>query len=177
MAATNDKGLIGYLRVIKDPRIERTKRHPLVSVLFIGICSVLCGAETWEQMEDFGNERKEWLGQYAALPHGIPSHDTFGRVFAQIDSKVFQESFLGWVKLVNLKMPGQIISIDGKTLRRSHDKAKGKKALHLVSAWACANHLVLGQVRTEEKSNEITAIPELLKLLDLFVSIVTVDAM
>jgi len=177
MVAVNDEGLIGCLRVIKDPRIDRTKRHPLVSVLFIGISAVLCGAETWEQMEDFGDERKAWLEQYVALPHGIPSHDTFGRVFAQIDSKAFQESFLGWIKLVSMKMPGQIISIDGKTLRRSHDRAKGKEALHLVSAWACANHLVLGQVQTDEKSNEITAIPELLKLLDLCGSIVTVDAM
>jgi predicted transposase YbfD/YdcC len=177
MESENHEGLVGCLRVIKDPRIDRTKRHPLVSVLFIGICSVLCGAESWEQMEDFGNEREEWLKQYVGLPHGIPSHDTLGRVFAQIDSKSFQESFLNWVKLVHLKMPGQVISIDGKTLRRSHDLAKGKEALHLVSAWACANHLVLGQVKTDEKSNEITAIPELLKLLDLRGSIVTVDAM
>lgn len=171
------EGLVECLRIIKDPRIDRTKRHPLVSVLFIGVCAVLCGAETWEEMEDFGNERKEWLGQYVALPFGIPSHDTFGRIFAQMDSRAFQESFLGWVQLVSLKMPGQIISIDGKTLRRSHDRAKGKEALHLVSAWASANHLVLGQVKTEEKSNEITAIPELLKLLDLSGSIVTVDAL
>lgn len=177
MAGANSEGLISCLRIIKDPRIDRTKRHPLVSVLFIGICSVLCGAESWEQMEDFGNERQEWIKQYVELPHGIPSHDTFGRVFAQIDSRSFQESFLGWVKLVSLKMPRQIISIDGKTLRRSHDRAKGKEALHLVSAWACANHLVLGQVKTDAKSNEITAIPELLKLLDLCGSIVTVDAM
>lgn len=177
MVAANNDGLVGCLRVIKDPRIDRTKRHPLVSVLFIGICSVLCGAESWEQMEDFGYSRKEWLGQYVELPHGIPSHDTFGRVFAQIDSKAFQESFLSWVKLVTLKMPGQIISIDGKTLRRSHDRVKGKKALHLVSAWVSANHLVLGQIKTEDKSNEITAIPELLNLLDLCGSIVTVDAM
>lgn len=177
MEAANHEGLVGCLRVIKDPRIDRTKRHPLVSVLFIGICSVLCGAESWEQMEDFGNEREAWIKEYVELPHGVPSHDTFGRVFAQIDSKAFQESFLGWIKLINLKMPGQIISIDGKTLRRSHDRAKGKEALHLVSAWACANHLVLGQVKTDDKSNEITAIPELLKLLDLCGSIVTVDAM
>lgn len=177
MVAANKEGLIGCLSVIKDPRIDRTKRHPLVSVLFIGICAVLCGAETWEQMEDFGEEREKWLRQYVELPHGIPSHDTFGRVFAQIDSKAFQESFLSWVKLVNLKKPREIISIDGKTLRRSHDRGKGKEALHLVSAWACANHLVLGQVKTDDKSNEITAIPELLKLLDLCGSIVTVDAM
>ena len=177
MVAANNDGLIGCLRVIKDPRIDRTKRHPLVSVLFIGICSVLCGAESWEQMEDFGHQRKDWLEQYVQLPHGVPSHDTFGRVFAQINSKAFQESFLRWVKLVTVKIPRQIIAIDGKTLRRSHDKARGKKALHLVSAWACANHLVLGQVKTDEKSNEITAIPELLKLLDLCGSIVTVDAM
>lgn len=177
MDATNHAGLVGCLSVIKDPRIDRTKRHPLVSVLFIGICSVLCGAESWEQMEDFGNVREEWLKGYVELPHGVPSHDTFGRVFSQIDSKAFHESFLGWVKLVSLKMPGQIISIDGKTLRRSHDRAHGKEALHLVSAWAGANHLVLGQVKTADKSNEITAIPELLKLLDLCGSIVTVDAM
>ncbi len=177
MSGLSRDGLVGYLDVIKDPRVDRTKRHPLVSVLFIGICSVLCGAESWEQMEDFGNERHAWLEEYVDLPHGIPSHDTFGRVFAQIDSKAFQESFLSWVKLVNLKMPGQIIAIDGKTLRRSHDRANAKEALHLVSAWSCANHLVLGQVKTNEKSNEITAIPELLKLLDLCGSIVTVDAM
>jgi predicted transposase YbfD/YdcC len=177
MKEVNNEGLISCLSIIKDPGIDRTKRHPLVSVLFIGICSVLCGAESWEQMEDFGNERNEWIHGYVELPHGIPSHDTFGRVFAQIDSKAFQESFLGWVKLVSIKMPGQIISIDGKTLRRSHDRAKGKEALHLVSAWAGANHLVLGQVKTDDKSNEITAIPELLKLLDLCGSIVTVDAM
>jgi len=177
MVGANKEGLIGCLSIIKDPRVDRTKRHPLVCVLFIGICAVLCGAESWEQMEDFGNERKEWLEQYVALPHGIPSHDTFGRVFAQIDPKAFQESFLSWVKLVNLKKPGQIISIDGKTLRRSHDHRNGKEALHLVSAWASANHLVLGQVKTDDKSNEITAIPELLKLLDLGGSIVTVDAM
>jgi hypothetical protein len=106
MVAAHHEGLVGCLRVIKDPRIERTKRHPLVSVLFIGICSVLCGAESWEQMEDFGNEREEWIKRYVALPHGIPSHDAFGRVFAQIDPKAFQESFLGWVKLVSVKMPG-----------------------------------------------------------------------
>lgn len=177
MIEANKDGLIGCLSILKDPRVDRTKRHPLISVLFIGICAVLCGAETWEQMEDFGQEREEWLGQYVALPHGIPSHDTFGRVFAQIDSRAFQESFLSWVKLVNLKRPGQIISIDGKTLRRSHDRGKGKEALHLVSAWVSAEHLVLGQVKTDDKSNEITAIPELLKLLDICGSIVTVDAM
>lgn len=172
-----EKGLLGHLRVIRDPRIDRTKRHPLESILFTAMCAVLSGAESWEDMEDFGNLRKEWLERFVAFPHGIPSHDTFGRVFAQLDSRAFHESFLTWVKAVSLQTEGQIISIDGKTLRRSHDRAKGKEALHLVSAWVQANHLLLGQVKTEDKSNEIKAVPELLEMLDVKGCIVTVDAM
>lgn len=171
------EGLIGSLRVIRDPRMNRTKRHPLESILFTTICAVLCGAESWEDMEDFGNLRRPWLERFVEFPHGIPSHDTFGRVFAQIDSEAFQRSFLGWVRRASLQTQGQIVSIDGKTLRRSHDRAKGKEALHLVSAWAQANHLLLGQVKTEDKSNEIEAVPRLLEVLDLKGCIVTVDAM
>jgi len=172
-----EKGLIGHLRVIRDPRVDRTKRHPLESLLFTSICAVLSGAESWEDMEDFGSLRREWLERFVEFPHGIPSHDTFGRVFAQIDSEAFQKSFLSWVKSVSLITGGQIISIDGKTLRRSHDRTKGKEALHWVSAWAQANHLLLGQVKTEDKSNEMEAIPRLLEMLEVKGCIVTVDAM
>ena len=172
-----DKGLIGCLRVIRDPRVDRTKLHPLESILFTAICAVLSGAESWEDMEDFGNLRREWLERFVQFPHGVPSHDTFGRVFAQIDSEAFQKSFLSWVKAVCVTSGAQIIAIDGKTLRRSHDRAKGKEALHLVSAWSQANHLLLGQVKTEDKSNEITAIPKLLEMLDVKDCMVTVDAM
>jgi len=172
-----DQGLIGYLRVIRDPRVNRTKRHPLESVLFIAICGVLSGAESWVEIEDFGNARKDWLTQYADLPEGIPSHDTFGRVFSQLDPREFQKSFLNWVKTAAIRTQGGIVSIDGKTLRRSHDRSKGQGPLHLVSAWAQANHLVLGQVKTDEKSNEIEAIPRLLAMLDLKGCTVTLDAM
>lgn len=171
------EGLIDYLRVIRDPRVNRTKRHPLESILFTAICAVLCGAESWEDMEDFGSLRRPWLERFVEFPHGIPSHDTFGRVFAQIDSDAFQKSFLSWVRTVSFPAQRQIVSIDGKTLRRSHDRAKGKEALHLVSARAQANHLLLGQVKTEDKSNEIEAIPRLLEILDLKGCIVTMDAM
>lgn len=168
--------LVRHLSIIPDPRVDRTKHHPLESILFIAICAILSGAEHWVEMEEFGNTRKEWLSRFIDVSAGIPSHDTFGRVFAQLDPLEFQKSFLSWVRAVSLQISGQIVSIDGKTLRRSHDQAKGIGPLHLVSAWAQGSHLVLGQVKTEEASNEIEAIPRLLEMLHLKNCIVTLDA-
>jgi len=128
-------------------------------------------------LERYGELKKEWLSKRVDLSRGVPSHDTFGRFFSVLDSQVFQDGFLGWVRSISDKTQGRIVSVDGKSLRRSHDRGKGKEALHLVYAWASENHFLLGEVKTDAKSNEITAIPELLKLLDLEGAIVTVDAM
>ena len=161
---------------LTDPRVYRTKEHLLLDIVLIAICAVVCGADGWVEVAEFGETKAGWFGRFLKLPNGIPSHDTFGRVFAALDADEFQRCFLEWVQAVNVMTAGQVIAIDGKTLRRSHDKRRGKAALHVVSAWASANALVLGQVATEAKSNEITAIPELLRLLDLKGCIVTIDA-
>ena len=141
------------------------------------ICAVICGADSFTAIEAFGQAKQRWLGQFLDLEHGIPSHDTIGRVFAGIDPEAFEECFLTWVEAACEATDGEVIAIDGKTLRRSYDRHAGKAALHMVSAWATANGLALGQVRTAEKSNEITAIPELLEVLSLSGCIVTIDAM
>src|SRR5713226_8387916 len=161
---------------VEDPRVDRTKRHRLRDIIILAICGVICGAEGWVEIEEFGKAKQAWFTQLLTLPNGIPSHDTFGRVFAHIDPKQFEASFLQWVQGLSKTVQG-VIAIDGKTLRRSHDQAAGKKALHMVSAWAVENRLVLAQIATEEKSNEITAIPLLLQQLALAGCIVTIDAM
>jgi predicted transposase YbfD/YdcC len=161
---------------VEDPRMERTKLHRLRDIIILAICGVLCGAEGWVEIEEFGNAKKAFFTDLLDLPNGIPSHDTFGRVFALIDPKQFEASFIQWVQGISQTVQG-VIAIDGKTLRRSHNQAAGKKALHLVSAWAVENRLVLAQLATEEKSNEITAIPLLLEQLALGGCIVTIDAM
>jgi predicted transposase YbfD/YdcC len=161
---------------IQDPRIDRTKLHTLIDIMIIAVCAVICGAESWPDIEQFGNDKREWLESILELPNGIPSHDTFRRVFCLINPQEFEQCFFNWVSGLTGTISG-VIAIDGKTLRRSHDKAAGKKPLHLVSAWAAENRLVLAQVATEKKSNEITAIPQLLRLLDLSGCIVTIDAM
>ncbi len=138
---------------------------------------VICGAETWVDIEEFGRAKQSWLESFLELPNGIPSHDTFGRVFARLDPEQFQAAFMKWVQAVDSVLPTQQIAIDGKTLRRSHERGVGKAAIHMVSAWAISNRLVLAQVKTEQKSNEITAIPLLLRQLALAGCIVTIDAM
>ena len=168
--------LQNIFEAIEDPRVERTKQHRLIDIIIIAILGVLCGADGWVDIESFGKTKERWLKTFLDLPNGIPSHDTFGRVFARIDPKQLETCFLTWVQSINEKING-VIAIDGKTLRRSHDRTKGKKALHMVSAWAYENRMVLAQVAVNEKSNEITAIPELLKLLALEGCIVTIDAM
>src|ERR1700730_1342890 len=161
---------------VEDPRMDRTKLHRLRDIIILAICGVICGAEGWVEIEEFGKAKQAWFTELLQLPNGIPSHDTFGRVFALMDPKQFEASLVHWVQRISTAVRG-VIAIDGKTLRRCHDHAAGKKALHLVSAWAVENRLVLAQVATEEKSNEITAIPVLLRQLALTGCIVTIDAM
>jgi len=161
---------------VNDPRRDRTKDHKLIDRIAIAICAVICGAEGWTDMENFGNSKLPWLQTFLELPNGIPSHDTFGRVFSMIDAEQFQLAFFEWVWAVNDIIQGQIINIDGKQLRGSKDKVLGKRAIDIVSAWAEENELVLGQRKVDEKSNEITAIPELLRILAISGCIVTIDA-
>ena len=169
--------IVEHFKNIEDPRIDRGKLHNLMDIIAIAICAVICGADTWEDIELFGETKHEWLKQFLELPNGIPSHDTFGRVFSIISPVEFQRSFLNWIKAISESIEREVVAIDGKTSRRSYDKSKGKGAIHIVSAWATANRVVLGQVKTEDKSNEITAIPDLLNILALNGCIVTIDAM
>lgn len=168
--------LIDYFKNIEDPRIERNKRHLLWDILVLTVCAVICGCETWEDIEIYGNEKKRWLKKFLKLPNGIPSHDTIRRVFIRLDPQQLQECFQQWVQGIRADRQAEIVAIDGKTVRRSHDQAAGRGPLHLISAWAHENRLVLGQLKTDEDSNEITAIPKLLGLLELKGCIVTVDA-
>ena len=162
---------------VSDPRKDRTKEHKLLDIIVIAICAVICGAEGWTDIENFGNSKLPWLKTFLELSNGIPSHDTFGRVFSMLDAQQFQLAFYERVLAVNDILRGQIINIDGKRLAGSEDKRLGKRAIYMVSAWAEENELVLGQRKVNEKSNEITAIPELLKMLALEGCIVTIDAM
>ena len=172
-----DASIITHFSNITDPRIKNKIHHNLIDILVIAVCAIICGADAWKDIEVFGKAKHEWLSTFLELPNGIPSHDTFGRVFSLISPKEFQENFVQWVQAAATVSDGQIVPIDGKTLRRSYDSASGKAAIHMVSAWASKSKLVLGQVKTSEKSNEITAIPELLRLLDINGCIVTIDAM
>jgi len=161
---------------LSDPR-HHNKKHKLIDIMTIAICASICGADTFKQIEDFGNAKIRWLKRFLELPFGIPSHDTFGRVFAFIDPKEFQSCFIDWVQAIQSILGRQTIAVDGKTLRRSFDTDSDKKAIHMVSAWAAENGFVMGQIKTDEKSNEITAIPHLLRMLELSGCIVTIDAM
>ncbi len=148
----------------------------MLDIVIIAICAAICGADSWEDVELFGDAKQNWFKGFLALPHGIPSHDTFGRVFAIPDAERFQTSFVEWIQAVEELTAGQIVAVDGKTLRRSHDRGNGKGAIHMVSAWASANGLVLGQQKVDDKSNEIAAIPQLLDTLEVAGCIVTIDA-
>jgi predicted transposase YbfD/YdcC len=162
---------------LPDPRIERAKKHLLIDILFIAVCTIICGGESFTDMELFGKAKAEWLRKLLALPNGIPSHDTFGRVFSLVNPQTFGEWFLRWTAALHEATQGEVIALDGKTVRHSFNAATGQEALHLVSAWASKNGLTLGQMKVAGKSNEITALPALLKLLDVKGCVVTMDAM
>ena len=162
---------------LEDSRVERTKDHSLINIITIAICSVICGANGWTDMELFGYAKQDWLSTFLDLKNGIPSHDTFGRVFGMIDPEQFKTCFVSWIQAIVKLANEEIIALDGKCLRRSHDKTSGKEAIYMVSAWATENQLVLGQQKVDEKSNEITAIPRLLLQLDIAGAVITMDAM
>lgn len=169
--------IIEHFESVEDYRIERGKKHKLIDIITIAICGVVSGADTWIDIEIYGLAKKEWLSKFLELSNGIPSHDTFGRVFSRINPEQFQKSFLSWVKGIANIAEGEIIALDGKQSRNSGDNRNGQGILNTISAWAVSNRLVLGQKMVEGKSNEITAIPELIKVLDLAGCIVTIDAM
>jgi len=170
----NKNSIRDFFSNLTEPR-ESNKRHHLIDIITIALCAVICSADTWEEVEEFGHAKHDWFKTFLELPHGIPSPDTFARVFACLDPGEFREAFLRWVEAIQKITRGQIVAIDGKTVRHSFDR--NTSPIHMVSAWAYGNGMVLGQVKTNEKSNEITAIPELLKVLELEGCIVTIDAM
>lgn len=169
--------LFEHFSNLDDPRVDYLVEHHLLDIIGLTICAVICGADSWVDIELYGNAKEEWLRSFLALPNGIPSHDTIARLFAALDPEQLQACFLDWVRSVAQLSAGEIVAIDGKTLRHSYDTGSDKGAIHMVSAWASQNRLVLGQVKVDAKSNEITAIPELLKVLALHGCIVTIDAM
>src|SRR5215470_8058865 len=164
---------------VTDPRSSHApnQRHALLAILVIAVCAVICGADGWEDIEEYGKAQAEWFAAVLDLPHGIPGHDTFRRVLSRLDPDELTQCFLSWTAALSDLSGGDIVAIDGKTLRHSLDRAASKAAIHMVSAWANTNRLVLGQLKVDDKSNEITAIPKLLALLDLRGCIVTIDAM
>lgn len=167
--------IVEHFSALEDPR-DDNRRHRLLDIVIIAICAAICGADSWEDVELFGEAKYDWFKGFLELPHGIPSHDTFGRVFALLDAERFQACFVDWVQAVGQLTKRQVVAVDGKTLRRSHDRENGKEAIHMVSAWASENGLVLGQMKVDDKSNEITAIPQLLDVLEVAGCIVTIDA-
>jgi predicted transposase YbfD/YdcC len=169
--------LLKHFETLKDPRTAYLVEHPLLDIVGLTICAVICGAETWEEIEAYGHSKSAWLKTFLRLPNGIPSHDTISRVFALLEPTQLQECFASWVKSIAQLSLGEVVAIDGKSVRHSYDKGQSKGVIHMVSAWANENQLVLGQIKVADKSNEITAIPKLLNILDVSGCIVTIDAM
>lgn len=170
--------IIQHFSELEDPRADdERKKHNLLDIVVVSIFGVICGAEDWVNISEFGEAKQDWFREFLELPNGIPSHDTFRRVFSLVDPKQFADIFTKWIGAISEATDGEVVAIDGKTLRGSFDKSSGKAALHIVNAWSCANGVVLGQVEVDGKSNEITAIPKLLELLELSGCIVTIDAM
>ena len=176
MQQTPASTITEHFTKLDDPR-RYNRSHLLLDMVVIAICAVISGADDWQAVEKFGHAKYKWFKDFLELPHGIPTHHTFRRVFARLDAEQFQACFIDWIKAVYKITKGQIVAIDGKKLRRSHDKTIGKHAIHMVSAWAEENRLVLGQRKVDDKSNEITAIPQLLDVLEIAGCIVTIDAM
>ena len=172
-----DHNLLSHFSILQDYRQTGKIDHKLSDILLLVICAVIAGAEGWEEIEDFGHDRLTWLQEYADFDNGIPSHDTLARVMSLINPQQFQRCFSNWMQSCHTLTAGEVIAVDGKTLRRSYDKRRRTGAIHIVSAFSTANGVVLGQVKTDEKSNEITAIPELLKLLSICGCLVSLDAM
>jgi predicted transposase YbfD/YdcC len=177
MPSSESAAFQDHFQDLTDPRVERTRKHPLINIVFIAVCGVLSGANSFAAIEEFGLDRRTWFARFLDLTNGIPSDDTFARVLARIDPGAFEKCLLSWMQAVQEITDHRLIAIDGKTLRGSYDRRDGKAAIHMVSAWASENTLSLGQVVVNEKSNEITAIPELLRLLDVSGAVVTIDAM
>jgi predicted transposase YbfD/YdcC len=177
MPSSESAAFQDHFQDLTDPRVERTRKHPLINIVFIAVCGVLSGANSFAAIEEFGLDRRTWFARFLDLTNGIPSDDTFARVLARIDPGAFEKCLLSWMQAVQEITDHRLIAIDGKTLRGSYDRRDGKAAIHMVSAWSSENTLSLGQVVVNEKSNEITAIPELLRLLDVSGAVVTIDAM
>lgn len=159
-----DSSLLAHFADVDDPRVERTRKHKLIDIVAIAICGVICGADNRVEIAYFGEVKEAWLGQFLELPNGIPSHDTFNAVFAGLDADEFRRCLISWVQAVYQVTDGQVIGVDGKSLRRSYDKRSGKAAIWLVNAWASQAQIALGQAAVDEKSNEITAIPTSIRL-------------
>ena len=172
-----EANLSSYFTDIKDPRVKRTKKHLLKDILVIAILAIITGAEGWEDIENYGYAKEQWLSEFLELPHGIPSDETFRRVFERINPIALSEGLTKWVQQLIPSLEQKIVPIDGKCLRGSYDREQGIKALHLVTAWVAEQNLTLGQIKVEDHSNEITAIPALLELIDIQGAVITIDAM
>jgi predicted transposase YbfD/YdcC len=171
------RSLHEHFAALPDPRVDRTKRHDLLDIMTIAVGAVICGADSWADIERFGHAKLPWFRSFLVVPNGVPSHDTVGRVFAALDPSAVAAAFLGWVQALVTGTDGAVVAIDGTTLRCSHDRSRDRAALHLVSAWASTNRVVLGQVATRDHSNELTAIPTLLDALTLEGTLVPIEAM
>jgi predicted transposase YbfD/YdcC len=176
MASKGSASFQRHFQDLSDPRIERSRKHPLINIVFMAVCGVLSGANSFAAIHEFAIDRRNWFARYLDLTNGIPSEDTFGRVLARLDPAAFEKCLLSWMRAVQEVTKGRLVALDGKTVRGSADQETGRAAIHMVSAWATENQLSLGQVVVDEKSNEITAIPELLGVLEISGALVTVDA-